>query len=54
MEKIVTLWRRLIWHARYLISGRIRPDPGVTHEFELVANFAEAQSAMAERYFYVQ
>ncbi|MRX07312.1 hypothetical protein GJ697_05635 [Pseudoduganella sp. FT25W] len=45
MEKIVTLWRRLIWHARYLISGRIRPDPGVTHEFELVANFAEAQSA---------
>jgi hypothetical protein len=45
MEKIVTFWRRLIWHIRYLRSGRIRPDPGRIHEFELVANFAGAQSA---------
>ncbi|MBJ7311000.1 hypothetical protein ACFOLJ_20590 [Rugamonas sp. CCM 8940] len=45
MEKIVIFWRRLIWHTRYLMSGRLRPDPGRTHEFELVANFAEAQSA---------
>jgi len=45
MDNIVTFWRRLIWRMRYLIDGRLRPDPGTTQEFLLIVNFAETRAA---------
>ena len=42
---MITFLRRLVWQVRFLLDGKLRPDPGRTHEFILIANFQEGRAA---------